>query len=112
MKNGKRIIFMAFLLLIFCSLSKAVESGMYRLLSVSKSEKLIVVSKIPAKTRYILDVAAAKITIDDKASELEELKSYSLIQIKLDPQKIKRKGIDIDGKAIEIRVSSIETPNN
>ncbi len=111
MKNGKRVIFMIFLIL-FCSLSKAVESGMYRLLSVSKSEKLIVVSNIPAKTRHIFDVAAAKITIDDKPSELGELKSYSLIQIKLDPQKMKRKGIEIDGKAIEIRVSSKGTPSD
>jgi hypothetical protein len=96
----------ALLLIPLCSTSMAVESGMYRLLSVSRSEKLIVVSQIPSKTRYILDAASAKITIDGESAEFRELKSYSLIQLKLELEKSARKGVDIDGRVIEIRISS------
>jgi hypothetical protein len=110
MKACKRICALIFLLL-FCSFSMALESGMYRLLSVSRSEKLIVVSQIPTKTKYILDVSSAKITIDEKPSEFRELKSYSLIQVKLELEKTKRNGVDIDGRAIEIRVSSTGASN-
>ena len=88
-----------------CAVCPAVESGMYRLLSVSTSEKLIVVSHIPTKTKYILDVAAAKITINGKPAEFRELKAFSVVQIKVELKKDDRKGIEIDGKAIEINIS-------
>lgn len=88
-----------------CSVSLAVESGMYRLLSISLSEKLIVVSHMPSKTKYILDVASAKITINGKPAEFRELKAFSVIQVKVELKEDNRKGIDIDGKAIEINIS-------
>jgi hypothetical protein len=88
----------------------AVETGMYRLLSISVSEKLVLVSQIPGKAKYILDVSAAKITIDEKAAEIGELKAFSIIQVKLELKKGSRNGIDIDGTATEIRVVPPEKP--
>ena len=93
-----------------CAICPAVESGMYRLLSVSTSEKLIVVSHIPTKTRYILDAAPAKITLNGKPAEFRKLKSFSIIQVKVELKKEDRKGIDIDGKAIEINISDAGEP--
>jgi len=88
----------------------AVESGMCRLLSVSESEKLILISTIPEKKKYLLDVAAAKITIDGKPAEFEELESFSLIQVKWDASDEKRNGIRLDGTAIEIEIDTPKKP--
>ena len=90
----------------FYSLSLAVESDNYRLLSISQSEKLILASKTPNKTKYLLDVSSAKITIDGHPGELKELQVYSTIQVKMKLKKSKRNGIKIDGSATEIRVQN------
>ena len=91
-----------------CSFSLAVESGMYRLLSISDSEKLILVSQIPSKTKYLLDAAATKITVNGKPAEFKELKAFSIIQVKVDLHKASKNGIDLDGSATEIRISDPE----
>jgi hypothetical protein len=83
----------------------AIESGSFRLLSVSDSSKLILVSQIPSKAKYILDAASAKITINDKPAEFKDLKVYSIVQVKLELRKSRRDGIEIDGSASEIRVT-------
>ena len=83
----------------------AIESGRFRLLSVSDSGKLILVSQIPNKAKYILDAASAKITINDKPAEFKDLKVYSVIQLNLELRKSRRDGIEIDGSASEIRVT-------
>jgi hypothetical protein len=83
----------------------AVESGMYRLLSISGSEKLILVSQIPGKSKYLLDAASAKITVNGKAAEFHELKVFSILQVKMDLKKSSKNGIGIDGVATEIRIS-------
>ena len=101
----RKILWMIPLLIGICVICLAVESGMYRLLSISISEKLIVVSHIPSKAKYILDVASTKITVNGKPAEFRELKAFSIIQLKLELKKDDRKGIDIDGKAIEINIS-------
>ena len=88
----------------------AVESGMCRLLSVSESEKLILISTIPDKKKYILDVAAAKITIDGKPAEFEELMSFSVIQVKWEESDEKRNGVRLDGTAIEIEIDPPQKP--
>jgi len=96
-------------LLAFCTVSLAVESGSYRLLSVSDSEKLILVSQIPSKTKYLLDAASAKIMVDEKPAEFSQLKEFSVIQVKVDLRKSNRNGVDVDGAALEIRVSNAES---
>jgi len=96
-------------LLAFCSSALAVESGSYRLLSVSDSEKLILVSQIPNKTKYLLDAASAKIMVDGKPAEFSELKEFSVIQVKMELRKTSRNGVDLDGAALEIRVSNAES---
>lgn len=101
----RRFFLMIPFLIGLCGICFAVESGKYRLLSISMSEKLIVVSHIPSKTKYILDVAATKITVNGEPAEFRELKAFSVIELKLELKKDDRKGIDIDGKAIEIIVS-------
>ena len=88
----------------------AVESGMCRLLSISESEKLILVSAIPEKTKYLLDAAAAKITIAGKPAEFEKLTSFSLIQVKWKKDNEKRNGIRLDGIALEIEIDPPERP--
>ena len=92
----------------FFSFSLAVEPGMFRLLSISRSEKLILVSQIPDKTKYLLDATSAKITVDGEAAEFKELKSFSIVQVKFELEKKEKNGVDLDGSAIEIRVASEE----
>jgi hypothetical protein len=81
---------------------------MFRLLSISNSEKLILVSQTLGKAKYLLDASSAKITVDGKPAEFNELKIYSVIQLKMERQKQSKNGIQIDGKATEIRVSHQE----
>jgi hypothetical protein len=104
--NKTKAIFTTLFFLGMCSFSLAVESGMYRLLSVSETEKLILVSQIPSKTKYLLDAASAKITLNGKPAEFKELKSFSVIQVKIDLKKGSRNGIPLDGSASEIKIST------
>jgi hypothetical protein len=106
-KNSFRIAVGFFAL---CALSLAVEADMYRLLSISESEKLILVSQIPSKSKYLLDASSAKITVNGKAGEFKELKAFSIIQVKVDLKKSTKNGIEIDGVASEIRISNPEKP--
>jgi len=106
----RRFLWMIPLLIGIGSICFAAESGKYRLLSISRSEKLIVVSHIPSKTKYILDVASTKITVNGEPAEFRELKAFSVIELMLELKKDDRKGIEIDGKAIEISVSE-EVPS-
>ncbi len=88
----------------------AVEAAKYRLLSVSGTGKLILVSAIPSKTKYMLDASTAKITVDGKPAEFSALQSYSVVNVKYDAKKGVKSGIDIDGVATEIRVLTPENP--
>lgn len=107
MTNLKRILIMIFLLA-YSILSSAAESTTFRLLSVSESEKLILVSQIPSKAKYILDAASAKITLNGKPAEFKALKAFSRIEVKMELRKINKLGIDIDGVASEIKISTEE----
>ena len=51
---------------------------------------------------------SAKITVNGKPAGFRELKAFSVIQVKLELKKEDRKGIDVDGKAIEIRITDDE----
>jgi hypothetical protein len=86
------------------------DSSTYRLLSVSDSEKLILVSQIPGKAKFLLDASSAKITVNGKAAEFRELKAFSILQLKMDTKKSSKKGISVDGAAIEIRISNTDKP--
>jgi hypothetical protein len=86
------------------------EFSSFRLLSISESEKLILVSKIPEKTKYLLDASSAKITVNGKPAEYRALKTFSIIQVKVKTAKTKKQGIDVDGTAIEIRIDSQNRP--
>jgi hypothetical protein len=87
----------------------AADFGWYRLLSVSDSEKLILVSQSSTKTKFLLDAASAKITINGKPAEFRELGDFSDIQLKMNHKKLSRNGITIDGTATEIRVPNTAT---
>ena len=95
-------------LLTFCSLALSEELGTYRLLSLSESEKLILVSEVPGKTKFLLDASSAKITVNGNPAEYKALKTFSLIQLKMERRKLSKIGIDLDGVAIEIRINSSE----
>jgi hypothetical protein len=105
MKNHKPK-FAVICLLAFSAISVAAEAGMFRLLSVSESEKLILVSQVPNKAKFLLDAASAKITVNGKPAEFKALKAFSRIHLKMDLKKVDKLGIDIDGVAIEIKIST------
>ena len=86
-----------------------VEVRGFRLLSITETGKMILISEIPNKTKYVLDAASAKITVDGKPGEFKDLKSFTVIKVKFDLRKGAKDGINIDGIATEIQVS---TPEN
>jgi hypothetical protein len=97
-------------IVIFCASLLAVEGDKYRLLSLSNSGKLILISQIPNKTKYVLDATTAKITLDGKPAEFTTLNNYSIIHVDYDAKKGQKNGINIDGIAKEIRISTPENP--
>jgi hypothetical protein len=107
-KEGKWI---AVLCIVFSFLASvaAVESGQFRLLSATISCKMILISQIPNKTKYILDASTAKITIDEKPAEFQNIQAYTIVNVKFDLKKSSKDGIEIDGIASEIKIS---TPEN
>jgi hypothetical protein len=103
--------------------SAAIESGIYRILSVTDSLKVILISDVSAKTapkkqsagapppgHYVLDASAAKITVNGKPAEFKDLKYYASAQIKFELRKQTKEGLEIDGKATEIKIIVPETP--
>lgn len=88
----------------------AVEPKGYRLLSITETSKLILISEIPSKTKYLLDASAAKITVDGKPAEFKDLKAYTLIHVKFEVSKGSKDGVEIHGAASEIKILSPENP--
>jgi hypothetical protein len=105
------LIFIATSLLVIAIPSIAIESGNCRLLSMSESEKLILVSQIPSKTKYLLDATSAKITVNGKPAEFKQLRAFSIVQVKMDIRKSTKNGVTINGSAREIRILDPEIPN-
>jgi hypothetical protein len=105
MKKFRYTCLIIILLLLFSIAVPAIEVGMYRLLSVADSGKLILVSQIPNKIKYVLDATSAKITVNGKPAEFQDLKSYVVIQVKFELRKLSKEGIEVDGIATEIRVT-------
>jgi hypothetical protein len=95
--------------LVFPSIAPAAEGEKVRLLSLSESEKLILVSQIPSKKKFLLDASSVKITIAGKALEFKELKQYSVIQIKMELGKKTQNGKVLDGIATEIYIPGQES---
>lgn len=93
-----------------CIFSFAVESGNCRLLSISETEKLILVSQIPSKTKYLLDATSAKITVNGKPAEFKQLQKFSIVQVKMDIRKSSKNGFPLDGHATEIRIIDPDKP--
>jgi hypothetical protein len=91
-------------LFLFQTIAPAAESAKYRLLSISDSEKLILVSQIPNKKKFLLDASAVKITLNDKALEFKDLKKYSIILAKIELRKKELKGTKVDGIVMEINI--------
>ncbi len=112
--HSNRLVQLVFALLVLAiafgsaTLIFAVESGQFRLLSVSDSTKMILVSQIPTKTKYLLDAAAAKVTIDGKPAEFGDLDFYTIINVWFELKKGSKEGIETDGVASEIRVVAQE----
>jgi hypothetical protein len=82
------------------------EFSTYRLLSISESEKIILVSHITEKTKYLLDAAAARITRNGNPVEFNELQQFSNILIKIELERIRRSGVRLDGIATEILIEN------
>ena len=94
---------------VFPSIAPAAEFQKVRLLSLSDSEKIILVSQIPNKKKLLLDASSVKITMDGKALEFKELKQYSVIQIKMELGKKTKNGKAMEGIATEINIPSKES---
>ncbi|MGA2261044.1 MAG: hypothetical protein ABSH28_06385 [Acidobacteriota bacterium] len=88
----------------------ALESGQYRLLSVTGVNKMILISQSPGKPKYILDASTAKITVDGNAAEFKDLSHYSIVNVKWELKKSSKDGIEVDGVASEIRILTPEQP--
>jgi hypothetical protein len=87
----------------------AVQGDVYRLLSVTETSKMILVSHPTTKTRYLLDAEAAKITVDGKPAEFKALRMFSIVRVKFDARKQAKGPIEVDGVAREIAVVTGET---
>ena len=109
MKNIPRIVTIMIAvctwMFIFCGPIQALESGSYRLLSVSETEKLVLVSRIPDQKKFLLDAADVKITINDRPAEFKDLVLFTIIQVQMDTKRTKRKNINLDGRVSEIAIS-------
>ena len=90
---------------VVCGSAQALESGSYRLLSISVSEKLVLVSRIPDQKKFLLDAADVKVAINDNPAEFKDLILFTVVKVQMDRGNNKRKGINIDGRAREIIVS-------
>ncbi len=107
MKN--RILLVAVALLVPLGLF-AIESGQYRLLSVTDVQKWILISQDPKKPKYLLDASTAKITVDGKPAEFKELVHYSVVNVKFELKKSTKDGTTVDGVVSEIRILTPEQP--
>ncbi len=105
-----RIAGLALCLCAVCSLCLAVESDVYRLLSVSVSAKLVLIAQSASKSKYLLDASSAKLTLDGKPTEFNNLANYSVIHVKYQLAKSEKDGISLDGAATEIRILTPENP--
>jgi len=90
---------------LLCCPVQALESGSYRLLSISETEKLVLISRIPDQKKFLLDAADVKVVINDKPAEFGELTLFTVVRVQMDLKKNKKKGVNIDGQAREITVS-------
>jgi len=108
MKRRKSTLWIATALvaLALASVCVAVEPDMFRLLSLATTSKLILVSQIPNKVKYLLDASTAKITVDGKPAEFQNLQAYTIVQIKFELRKGSKDGVDLDGVATEIKVTT------
>jgi len=102
---GVIIIVTCVCMFMLCDQAQALESGSYRLLSISESEKLILVSRVPDQRRFLLDATDVKVTINDNPAEFKDLVSFTIIQVEMELRRIRRKGVNLDGFAREIAVS-------
>ena len=98
------------MVLAFAIWLQGVEAKKYRLLSITNTTKLILVSAIPGKTKYVLDAGTAKITVDGKPAEFQDLKAYTVIRVTFDARKGSKDGIELDGVVKEISISTPENP--
>jgi len=71
---------------------------------------LILVSQIPNKTKYVLDASTSKITVDGKPAEFTDLKAFTVVHLKFEARKANKEGVEIDGVATEITISTPENP--
>ena len=112
MKRIERIIQASVIIVVACTCmhvfgghAQALEAGSYRLLSISESEKLILVSRVPDQRKFLLDATDVKVTINDTPAEFKDLVSFTVIQVEMELRRIRMKGINVDGRALEIAVS-------
>jgi hypothetical protein len=98
----------AWLAVMAAAVATAVESGGYRLLSLSESEKLILVSRFSDQGKFLLDASSAKITVDGKDAEFKDLSRYSIVRVQMKLGKTKKNDVTLDGVALEIDVKTPE----
>jgi hypothetical protein len=85
--------------------SAAQPAKEYRILSVSESAKLVLISDLATKTRYLLDASQAKIIVEGKEAEIKSLQNYSSAEVLFEKKKAQHEGVDLDGVALRISVN-------
>jgi len=85
--------------------SKPAETPEYRILSISTSEKMILISDLSTKTRLLLDMSDAKVLVDGKPAEFKDLQIYSSANVWFEREKSSHEGIALDGVAKRIEVN-------
>ena len=88
----------------------AIESERFRLLSLSTSTKMILVSQIPSKKKLLLDASAAKVTVRGKPAEFKALQTFTVVRVRFELAKAVKEGVEIDGKALEIAADPTDVP--
>ena len=110
MKQIKNFLLLFILICVVASspVVSAMEPGGYRLLSVSESEKLILVSQLSDQKKFLLNAADVKITVNGKSVEFKELSQYSIVQVQMKLSRTKKNGVNLDGIAMEIAINNPE----
>ena len=99
------LLFTLIWMMAICLPVPAVELGGYRLLSVSETEKLILVSQLSDQKKFLLNAADVKITVNGKSVEFKDLSQYAIVQVQMKLSKTKKNGVNLDGIATEIAIN-------
>jgi hypothetical protein len=108
--TGSLLVIISWTMLGFGFQSKSVQQEpvekKYRILSISTTENIILLSDLDSRNRLMLDAAKAKIIIDGKESDLKNLQKFNsaTFQIKRSPKTFR--GHELDGQVVRAEIDT------